>query len=139
MSLCLFGVNELSGLAMSCSSVLGVLLRKNSINPSFRQNFLMSKHSSVRFSLGTGVNFCPYLHKADLALASIRSEDKLEGVGCCCHPCVFILIAISIIIMIVELQNGCICTRSSSFTFSPLSGSLYCSSSFLFTLHIYGK
>ena len=55
MSLCLFGVKELSVLAMSCSSVLGVLLSKNSINLSFRQNFRMSERSSVRFSLGTGL------------------------------------------------------------------------------------
>ena len=48
---------------------------------SFRQNFRISERSSVRFSLGTGVNCSPYLHKADLALASISFEDKLIALG----------------------------------------------------------
>ena len=35
----------------------------------------------MRFSLGTGVNFSPYLHKVDLALESIIFEDKLISLG----------------------------------------------------------
>ena len=41
----------------------------------------MSDRSSVRFSLGTGVNFNPYLHKADLALASIIFDVDWNSKG----------------------------------------------------------
>ena len=62
VSLYLFGVKELSGLRISLLSDSFALLWKNSINLNSLQNFRMSERNSVMFSLGTGVNFKPYLH-----------------------------------------------------------------------------
>ena len=47
----------------------------NSISLIFGHNFRVTKRSSAGLSLRTGVNFSPYLLKADLAFASIIFED----------------------------------------------------------------
>ena len=66
MPLFLFSVNDLSGLTLLLLSDSCVVLFWN--NPTylnFLQNFQLSDCKSVMFSLGTGVNFKPYLHNAD--------------------------------------------------------------------------